>query len=53
MLANKVICAPKSFDDAECRRCDDAGILPDGTGWHVCTCPAGAIVLEQKDRMKR
>ena len=35
-------------DDALCRRCDDAGVMPIIKGeWRVCECRAGAKVLDQ------
>lgn len=44
--------ARKPVDDAKCRRCDDGGLLPRATTWDTCTCPAGAIVLEQRERRR-
>ena len=45
----KLIHLPRRGDqDALCRHCDDSGVLPIvACEWKVCTCKAGARVLEQ------
>lgn len=46
---------PLPLSDTRCRRCDDSGLEPrPGKPWgEVCTCPAGARVLEQLDQSAR
>lgn len=35
-------------DDADCRHCDDSGVIPlCRFKWRACECKAGAVVLEQ------
>lgn len=34
-------------NDAQCRRCDDSGIVPERGAWRPCRCGAGAAVLDQ------
>jgi len=38
---------PVRTDDANCRRCDDSGVVPSSAQWTPCTCAAGAKVLDQ------
>lgn len=44
--------ASKPVDDALCKRCDDSGLLPRALGWDICTCRAGGLVLEQRERRR-
>lgn len=46
--------AKNPVDDAECRRCDDSGLVgAPGRGWTPCTCRSGAVVLEQRAQAGR